>query len=66
MPEAINAVIFRIGLFYLGAILVLAMLIPTQNYSGEESPFVTALKSLNIPLLAGVMNFVVLTAAISG
>ncbi|MBK8867823.1 MAG: amino acid permease [Actinomycetales bacterium] len=66
MPKAINSVIVRIGLFYIGAILVLSMLLPSQQYSGKESPFVTALGSLGVTGLAGVMNFVVLTAAISG
>lgn len=66
MPRAINSVVLRIGLFYLGSILVLSLLLPADRYSGDESPFVTALASLNIPGIAGVMNFVVLTAAISG
>ena len=66
MPRAINSVVVRIALFYIGSIAVLAMLLPTDRYSGNESPFVTALSSLNIPALAGIMNFVVLTAAISG
>ncbi|MBD2763741.1 amino acid permease [Kocuria sp. cx-455] len=66
MPRAIRSVVLRIALFYIGSILVLSMLLPTSQYSGSESPFVTALASLNIPALAGIMNFVVLTAAISG
>lgn len=66
MPKAINSVVLRIAIFYIGSILVLSMLLPTSEYSGEQSPFVTALSSLNIPALAGIMNFVVLTAAISG
>ncbi len=66
IPIAVRSVVYRIAIFYLGAILVLAMLLPWSDYSGKESPFVTALASLNIPGLAGIMNFVVLTAAISG
>jgi L-asparagine permease len=66
MPKAIKAVIVRIGLFYIASILVLCMLLPSQSYSGDESPFVTALSSLGVTGLGGVMNFVVLTAAISG
>jgi L-asparagine permease len=66
MPKAIRSVIVRIGIFYLGSIVVLCMLLPTQSYSGDESPFVTALASLDVPGLGGVMNFVVLTAALSG
>lgn len=66
MPRAINSVIVRLAVFYLGSILVLSMLMATDAYSGSQSPFVTALGSLHIPALAGIMNFVVLTAAISG
>lgn len=66
MPKAINSVVLRIGIFYIGSIIVLSMVLPTAAYSGAESPFVTALGSLDIPALAGIMNFVVLTAAISG
>jgi len=66
MPRAINSVVARIAIFYIGSILALSVLLPTAAYSGAESPFVTALASLNIPALAGIMNFVVLTAAISG
>lgn len=66
IPTAIRGVMVRMGLFYLGSILVLAMLLPTSSYSGEESPFVTALASLDVPYLGDVMNFVVLSAALSG
>ena len=60
MPKAINSVVLRIALFYVGSILVLSMLLPTDEYSGDESPFVTALASLHIPALAGIMNFCLL------
>ena len=66
MPRAIRSVVLRIGLFYIGSIVVLSMLLPTQRYSGDESPFVTALASLGVRGLGGLMNFVVLTAAVSG
>lgn len=66
MPRAIRSIVVRIGAFYLGSILVLAMLLPTDRYSGQESPFVTALASLSVPYIDGIMNLVVLTAALSG
>lgn len=66
MPRAIRSIVFRIVVFYVGSVLVLSMLLPTSEYSGAESPFVTALSALNLPWLGSVMNFVVLTAAISG
>lgn len=66
MPKAIRSIVFRIVVFYIGSVLVLSMLRPTSEYSGAESPFVTALSGFNLPWLGSVMNFVVLTAAISG
>ncbi|MFD1213274.1 amino acid permease [Arthrobacter sp. GCM10027362] len=66
MPKAIRSIVFRILVFYIGSVLVLSMLLPTSAYSGDESPFVTALSAFNIPWLGSVMNFVVLTAALSG
>lgn len=66
MPKAIRSIVFRIIVFYIGSVLVLSMLRPTNEYSGVESPFVTALAGFNLPWLGSVMNFVVLTAAISG
>ncbi|EHR61599.1 amino acid permease [Saccharomonospora cyanea] len=66
MPKAVRGVVFRLGLFYIGSVLVLSMLLPTDHYSGDESPFVTALSSLGVPYLGGIMNLVVLSASLSG
>jgi L-asparagine permease len=66
IPKAVQTVMLRIGLFYLGSIVVLTMLNPWRTYTTIESPFVTALSSLGLPALPDVMNFVVITAAISG
>lgn len=66
MPKAVRAVVFRMGLFYIGSIVVLSMLLPTVRYSGQESPFVTALASLGVPYVGGIMNVVVLSASLSG
>ncbi|GIT79622.1 putative L-asparagine permease 1 [Leifsonia sp. LS1] len=69
MPRAINSVVFRIAVFYCGSVLLLALLLPSSAYSGSESPFVTFFSHLGGPQLSAVvgsiMNFVVLTAALS-
>ncbi|MEV8213018.1 amino acid permease [Leifsonia sp. NPDC077715] len=69
MPRAINSVVFRIAVFYCGSVLLLALLLPAGAYSGSESPFVTFFSHLGGPQLSAVigsiMNFVVLTAALS-
>ncbi|MFF7205052.1 amino acid permease [Streptomyces sp. NPDC008141] len=65
MPKAINSIMWRVGLFYVGSVVLLALLLPYTAYSGEESPFVTVMDKLGVPGAAGVMNLVVLTAALS-
>ncbi|MFN1189634.1 amino acid permease [[Kitasatospora] papulosa] len=65
MPRAINSIMWRVGLFYVGSVVLLAMLLPYTAYSGDQSPFVTVMDKLGVPGAAGVMNLVVLTAALS-
>jgi L-asparagine permease len=65
MPKAINSIMWRVGLFYVGSVVLLALLLPYTAYSGDQSPFVTVFDKLGIPGAAGVMNLVVLTAALS-
>lgn len=65
VPKASNAIIWRIGVFYVGSVLLLVLLLPYFAYSADESPFVTVLADIGIPGAAGIMNFVVLTAALS-
>ncbi|MDT8912838.1 amino acid permease [Amycolatopsis sp. PS_44_ISF1] len=65
LPKAINGVVWRIAVFYVGSVLMLAMLLPWPFYSGDESPFVTVFSRLGIGGIGDVMNAVVLTAALS-
>ncbi|MCS0636082.1 amino acid permease [Streptomyces sp. LP05-1] len=65
MPKAINSIMWRVGLFYVGSVVLLALLLPYTSYSADQSPFVTVFDKLGVPGAAGVMNLVVLTAALS-
>ncbi|WP_074377040.1 amino acid permease, partial [Mycobacteroides abscessus] len=65
MPKAINAVVFRIAIFYVGSLVLLALLLPYTTYKAGESPFVTFFARVGVPHAGDVMNFVVLTAALS-
>ncbi|NYD77294.1 amino acid permease [Arthrobacter cupressi] len=69
MPKAVNTVVFRIAIFYVGSVLLLSLLLPFTAYESGESPFVTFFSHLGDPqagaISASVMNFVVLTAALS-
>ena len=51
---------------YLGAIVVLVGVMPWNRAGVTESPFVTVFRTVNIPGASNLMNFVVLTAALSG
>ncbi|NNH03469.1 amino acid permease [Microbacterium ulmi] len=69
MPRAVNTVVFRIAVFYVGSVLLLSLLLPFTEYSADESPFVTFFSHIGSPeagaASASIMNFVVLTAALS-
>ncbi len=51
---------------YLGAIIVLVGVMPWNRAGVTESPFVSVFRLAKVPGAASLMNFVVLTAALSG
>ena len=65
LPKAINSVIWRIGLFYVGSVVLLVLLLPWNAYQAGQSPFVTFFSKLGVPYIGTIMNIVVLTAALS-
>lgn len=65
IPQAINAVPFRIILFYVLTIFVLMSIFPWNQIGTQGSPFVQIFKSLGIESAASVLNIVVITAAVS-
>lgn len=69
MPRAVNTVVIRIAVFYVGSVLLLSLLLPYTLYKAGESPFVTFFSHIGSPeagaISASIMNFVVLTAALS-
>ncbi|MBJ3816539.1 L-asparagine permease [Shimwellia pseudoproteus] len=65
VPKAINSVIWRIGLFYVGSVVLLVLLLPWTAYQAGQSPFVTFFSKLGVPYIGSVMNLVVLSAALS-
>jgi AAT family amino acid transporter/D-serine/D-alanine/glycine transporter len=65
IPKAINSVPLRIILFYVGSLAVLMSVIPWTRFNSGESPFVQALAQIGVPAAAGILNFVVLTSALS-
>jgi L-asparagine permease len=65
MPRAINSVVFRIAVFYIGSTVLLALLLPYTAYRDHVSPFVTFFSKVGFSGAGSVMNLVVLTAALS-
>ncbi|MFE5430730.1 amino acid permease [Peribacillus simplex] len=62
---AINSVIWRVLVFYIGSITILVTLLPWNSSSALESPFVTVLDMLNIPAASLIMNILILVAVLS-
>lgn len=78
IPKATNQVIYRILIFYVGALVILFALSPWKNITTDSSPFVTVFESLKgfqfnllgktiyfTSVIANVLNVIVLTAALS-
>lgn len=79
IPRAVNQVFFRILIFYIGALTIMIMLQPwpemvkainavSDSNLGDKygaSPFVLILKQMHVPSAAGILNFIILTAALS-
>ncbi len=66
IPRAARLSIFLLAGIYLGAITILVGVMPWNHTGVSESPFVSVLRLAKVPAAAYLMNFVVLTAALSG
>jgi len=66
IPRAVNSVLWRILIFYVGALFVIMAIYPWNQLGMQGSPFVTTFAKLGIGQAAGIINFVVITAALSG
>ncbi|QGK69696.1 amino acid permease [Allosaccharopolyspora coralli] len=69
VPRAARGLVLRLGLFYVLGMLAVVSIVPWNQVSTEEdvmqSPFVRLFDTVGIPAAAGVMNFVILSAALS-
>jgi L-asparagine permease len=65
VPKAVNAVVFRIAVFYCGSILLLVSMLPTSEYEEGTSPFVTVFDRLGIGWMGDVIQGVLIVAAMS-
>ncbi|WP_405080926.1 amino acid permease [Paenibacillus chitinolyticus] len=65
LAKAIDTVFWRILIFYIGALVVIMSIYPWDEIGKAGSPFVMTFEKIGIPGAAGIINFVVLTAALS-
>jgi L-asparagine transporter-like permease len=66
IPRAVWMTFLTLTVVYVGAIVILLGVMPWNHAGVSESPFVTTFRTVRIPHASGLMNFVVLTAALSG
>ncbi|HKF23661.1 MAG TPA: amino acid permease, partial [Candidatus Angelobacter sp.] len=69
IPRAMRNIVYRLIFFYVLAIAIMVTMVSWDHVGSSSalsgSPFVTAFAAAHIPFAAAVMNFVVLTAALS-
>jgi AAT family amino acid transporter/aromatic amino acid transport protein AroP len=68
IPKAINQVVVRILVFYIGSLAILLSLVPWNqlDLGGlDKSPFVMIFSQMGIGWAAHLLNFIILTAALS-
>ncbi|AGF74686.1 D-serine/D-alanine/glycine transporter [Bartonella australis AUST/NH1] len=65
LPKAINAIPLRVVFFYIFSLIVIMSVTPWNQVVPDKSPFVEMFRLAGIPATAGMINFVVLTAAAS-
>ena len=62
---AVRSVVWRISVFYIGAISIMVLVLPWNDPGLESGPFVAVLNKANIPGVAGFMELVVVVALLS-
>lgn len=65
IPKAINSTVWRILVFFILSIFILAALFPWEKANAVESPFVEVFEGIGIPYAADIMNLVIITAVLS-
>jgi amino acid transporter, AAT family len=65
IPMAIDSSAWRILIFYMGAIFVILAIFPWNQIGQQGSPFVVMFERIGLREAAGLINFVVITAALS-
>lgn len=64
--KSVRSIVGRVLIFYVGAIFVIVTIYPWDELNALGSPFVQTFTKVGITIAAGLINFVMLTAAMSG
>lgn len=65
LPRAINGVVLRILIFYIGSLTVIMALVPWRQIMPTESPFVLVFTRVGLPATASIINLVLISAVLS-
>ncbi len=65
VPRALRRTLLGLTIFYLASVTILVGIVPWNMTGISESPFVKVYQTMGVPGAPGLMNFVVLTAALS-
>jgi amino acid transporter, AAT family len=65
VPRALKQTLFTLALFYVGGLAIVVGIVPWTQIGLGESPFVRVFQTAGLPAASHIMNFVVLSAALS-
>lgn len=65
LARAVNTIFWRVLFFYVGAMIVILSIFPWTEITSDSSPFVMVFSKLGVPSAAGIVNFALLTTALS-
>ncbi|MEV8536520.1 amino acid permease [Streptomyces sp. NPDC051211] len=65
VAKAVRTTMWRIGIIYVGSMLLIVTLIPWNSEGAAKAPYATALDHLGIPGAGQIMNAVILIALLS-
>ena len=65
IPMAVRASLLRLVVFFVGTVLIVATLLPSEAATVSKSPFITVFEQMGIPYAADIFNFVIITAILS-
>ena len=65
IPRAVNRIIGRILIFFIGSTAVILMLFPAAQLSAMQSPYVEVFSRIGLPAAANILNIIIISAALS-